>query len=185
MYTAHLLRISFPAAAATTGATVRSPLVRGQLEGWVRIRIAGQVDWKKLWMVVSSAGASSGTGSAGPGGVESVNGKRRMSSLFKSYDDAPPTSPGRPSIALYLSQKPKDRKRAFLTVNTVTQAFAVYPERPELIPRSTLIKIEGQFGDEEAVGHMKNQQGWVLAMPEIEGPAGLSSGEMLKWLIGE
>lgn len=66
----------------------------------------------------------------------------------------------------------------------MTQAFAVYPERPELISRSTLIKVEGRIGGEEAAGGMKNREGWLLLMPEIEGDK-VGAMEMLKWVVGE
>lgn len=66
----------------------------------------------------------------------------------------------------------------------VTQAFAVYPERPELINKSTLIKIEGQFANEELAREMINREGWILVMPDLEG-GNNQVGEMLRWIIGE
>lgn len=65
----------------------------------------------------------------------------------------------------------------------VTQVFAVYPERPELISRSTLVKLEGMLGEEEMAGGMRGREGWLLIMPESE-PGKLGSLEMLKWLVG-
>lgn len=87
-------------------------------------------------------------------------------------------------ISLYISNKPKDKKKAVLTMRDVTQAFAVYPERPELITRSTLVKVEGLLGDEEAASVMRSREGWLLIMPELEGGL-LQSVEMLKWITGE
>ncbi len=66
----------------------------------------------------------------------------------------------------------------------VSQVFAVYPERPELITRSTLIKIEGFLGDDELAGEWRSREGWLLLMPEVE-TGKLASLEMLKWLIGK
>jgi CCR4-NOT transcriptional complex subunit CAF120 len=161
------------------------------MEGWVRIRIAGQTDWKRMWMVVSAStdgtqrpdSPPSGTGTVG--GLRSPNTltkKKRMSTLFSR--DSAPTASSKPQILMFASQKPKDKKKPLLTLSHVTQAFAVYPERPELISRSTLIKMEGLFGVEETAGAMKSREGWLLLMPEPEG--GLSeSAEMLKWVVGE
>jgi len=68
-------------------------------------------------------------------------------------------------------------------MSAVTQAFAVYPERPELISRSTLMKLEGMFGEEEMAGGMKLREGWLMVLPEFEG-SNIRASEMLRWLIG-
>lgn len=112
--------------------------------------------------------------------------KKRMSSLF-SRDQSPPrsTSPSKPTITMYAGPKPRERKKPWLTLREVTQAFAVYPERPELITRSTLIKLEGLLGDEELAQSMKSREGWLLFMPELEGTSTNHAAEMLKWVIGK
>jgi CCR4-NOT transcriptional complex subunit CAF120 len=84
---------------------------------------------------------------------------------------------------MFAGPKPKDRRRPVLTFHNVTQAFAVYPERPDLISRSTLIKLEGLIGDEETAGDMGRREGWLLIMPELEGGLGQAE-EMLKWIVG-
>ena len=61
--------------------------------------------------------------------------------------------------------------------------FAVYPERADLISRSTLVKIEGLMGDEESAGAMKSREAWILIMPEAD-EGKLGPIEMLKWLVG-
>jgi CCR4-NOT transcriptional complex subunit CAF120 len=43
---------------------------------------------------------------------------------------------------MYAGNKTNDRKRVLYMALGVTQAFAVYPERPEIIQHSTLFKIE-------------------------------------------
>jgi CCR4-NOT transcriptional complex subunit CAF120 len=95
--------------------------------------------------------------------------------------------PPKATIFMYGGMKPKERKKPLLTLTDISQAFAVYPERPELIPRSTLIKVEGTFGDEDLAQSMKSREGWVLVMPLMEhlGPTGNQSTEMLKWVVGE
>ena len=106
-----------------------------------------------------------------------------MSSLF-SRDHSANSRPLHPMISFYASQKPKDRKKALLTMQDVTQAYAVYPERPELISKSTLIKVDGQFADEELAKEMKNREAYILFMPDTEGGQN-QVGEMLKWVIGQ
>ncbi|KAI0950970.1 hypothetical protein AcW1_008133 [Taiwanofungus camphoratus] len=165
IYTAHLIRITL-----NDGRETPSPLASGRLEGWVRIRIAGQTDWKRMWMVVNA-------------GSPNATRKKRMSHLF-SRERSPQRSvaPSKPMIQLLASPKPKDKKKPLLTMKDVTQAFAVYPERPEFITRSTLIKLEGLLGDEDIAAGMKLRECWVLVMPEFEGSNARAS-EMLKWLI--
>ncbi|KAI0078739.1 hypothetical protein K474DRAFT_801299 [Panus rudis PR-1116 ss-1] len=182
IYTAHLIRITLH-----DGRDAPSPLVRGRMEGWVRIRVAGQTDWKRLWMVISAGaphdGNSVSSTDIGPGSPHTPR-KKRMSNLF-SREKSPPRGQAivKPSIQLYISHKPKDRKKPVLTFRDVIQAFAVYPERPELISRSTLMKLEGSLGDEDMAGSMRNKEAWLLVMPELEGGNSRAS-EMLKWLIG-
>lgn len=166
-----------------TGRTAPSTLVRGRREGWVRIRIAGQTDWKHLWMVVTSGPtqeASGGSPQPTPPGPSQH--KRRISFFGRDNHQIQPPST-EPLITFYLSPKPKDRKRPFLNLRDVTQAFAVYPERPELINKSTLMKIEGTIGDEEVAMAMRKQEGWILIMPELE--TGVpQANETIRWLIG-
>ncbi|GLB40316.1 putative pleckstrin homology domain [Lyophyllum shimeji] len=183
IYTAHLIRITLNVPDAP------STLLRGRMEGWVRIRVAGQTDWKRMWMVVSAGegGPAERPGAVAMGSVPPpvarLPKKKRMSNLF-SRDSAPaqPTGPMKPMVSMYASPKPKDKKNALLTLKDVTQAFAVYPERPELISRSTLIKVEGAFGDEDVAGAMKSREGWLLIMPELEAGLG-QAAEMLKWVV--
>lgn len=174
---------------------VPTTLIRGRMEGWVRIRIAGQTDWKRGWMIVTAglegvvpverlpSNSEPGGGALSP---NTLIKKKRMSNIFSwdSTGSQQSAAPSKPSISVYASNKPKDRKKPLLTVQNVTQVFAVYPERPELISRSTLLKMEGLFGDEETAAAMKSREGWLLMMPEPEG--GLSeSAEMLKWIVGK
>ena len=205
IYTAHLIRITlndgeFIASEPPKdyefifliGRNAPTPLANGRLEGWVRIRIAGQTDWKRQWMVISAGnplghpdqGSISEQGHDRP---ESPNAprKKRMSNLF-SRDKNPgqPNLPARPMIQIFSSNRPRDKKKALLTIRSVSQAFAVYPERPELISRSTLMKLEGQLGDEEMAGVLKMREAWLLVMPELEG-ANTRASEMLRWIIGE
>ncbi|TFK49960.1 hypothetical protein OE88DRAFT_1645739 [Heliocybe sulcata] len=180
IYTCHLIRITLK-----EGANCPTTLAKGRMEGWVRIRVAGQTDWKRLWMVVA-AGTGSGRAPdtpSGEGRPESPTAprKKRRSTLFGREHS--PQQEG-PIISLHNSPKPKDKKRPVLTMQAVTQAFAVYPERPDLISRSTLIKLEGTIGEEEMAVSMRNRQAWLLVMPELEG-GNVQAAEMLRWLIAQ
>ncbi|KAH9928283.1 uncharacterized protein B0H18DRAFT_1117968 [Fomitopsis serialis] len=183
IYTAHLIRITL-----NDGRDAPSPLVNGKMEGWVRIRIAGQVDWKRMWMVVSVGGhpydgSSVSSVDHRPGSPTTPRRKKRISDLFvKERSPTRAAPPAKPIIHLVASPKPKDRKQPLLTMSAVTQAFAVYPERPELISRSTLMKLEGIFGEEEMAGGMKLREGWLMVLPEFEG-SNIRASEMLRWLI--
>lgn len=107
--------------------------------------------------------------------------KNRISGLFsRDKNDLPELA----NISLYSAQRGKDKKKPILIFSSVTQAFAVYPERPKLIPSSTLIKLEGTYGNDEMCGNMGGREGWMLMMPDLEGARSVS-GETLKWLIGE
>lgn len=174
------------------GRDTPTPLVHRRMEGWVRIRVAGQTDWKRLWMVISAAGghhlqdgSSMSSAEGGPRPVSPNAPRRKRISQIFMRDHSPPQSnlPAKPLIHFFQSPKPRDRKKAVLTMREVTQAFAVYPERPELISRSTLMKLEGYLGDEEIAANMRLREGWLLIMPELEG-TNTRASEMLKFLIG-
>jgi len=190
IYTGHLLRMSLSDHATGRWKEPYSTLVRGRLEGWVKVRVAGQTEWKRVWAVVSARGSSSvGEIDGRPMSPTNTLQKRsRMSSLFSSSARAssPPPSPvsGPAIIALYSGAKPKERKTPLLTVTDVTQAFSVYPDRVELINLSTLIKIEGRLGEQDYCDAMRGREGWMFMMPEAEGDK-LPPIEMLKWVIGE
>ncbi|KAI0749814.1 hypothetical protein C8Q80DRAFT_1232578 [Daedaleopsis nitida] len=185
IYTAHLIRITL-----NDGRSAPSSLTNGRLEGWVRIRIAGQTDWKRHWMVISAGsplghpehGSISSVGHERPGSPDAPR-KKRMSNIFLRDKNAGAVNlPARPMIQIYNGSRPKEKKKALLTMRAVTQAFAVYPERPELISRSTLMKLEGQLGDEEMAGSLKMREAWLLVMPELEG-TNTRASEMLRWII--
>ena len=194
MYTAHLIRITL-----NDGRNAPPTLIHGRLEGWVRVRIAGQTGWKRLWMCLSAGAIPNGTRSSTdvasitskssmtPGhnprnSTYTMPKKHRISGLFSR--DKPSDLPERANISLYIAPRGKDKRKALLTFDAVTQAFAVYPERPKLISSSALVKLEGTYGDEEMCANMKHREGWMLLMPDLEGARSVS-GEMLKWLIGE
>lgn len=176
IYTAHLIRTTQQAR------DIPSTLVRGRMEGWAQIRIACQTDWKRLWLVIQAGPDGDRPSSSGGYDGNEPPRKRRISSFFSRDHSPAQSSAQQPILLFYSSPKPKDRKRPLLTLQNVTQAFAVYPDRPELISKSTLIKVEGQFADDELVRDMKNREGWILVMPDTDKIQN-QAGELLKWII--
>jgi hypothetical protein len=108
--------------------------------------------------------------------------KRREFYLSDLFQGESNDLPKQATISLYDSPRGKGGRKPVLKFKAVTQAFAVYPEQPKLINGSTLIKLEGTYGDERMCANMKRRKGWMLLMPNAEDA---KSGEMLKWLIGE
>ena len=117
--------------------------------------------------------------------------KRRIPFFGRDNNQAQPPS-AEPCITFYLSPKSKDRKRPLLTLRDVTQAYAIYPERPELINKSTLMKIEGTYRDEEVAMAIRKREGYIFTMFELETGVitpELETGvpranETIRWLIG-
>jgi CCR4-NOT transcriptional complex subunit CAF120 len=185
VYTAHLIRINL-----NDAMNVASTLADGRLEGWVRVKVAGRTDWKRLWMCVSagaivdiapiSSRLSQIPGQNSRHSSYVTSKERGTSGLFSR--DRSNDLPERASISFYNSPRGKDKKKPPLTFEAVTQAFAVYPEMPNLTSSGTLIKLEGMYGDERMCADMRHREGWMLLMPDSEG---VGSGEMLRWLIGE
>jgi CCR4-NOT transcriptional complex subunit CAF120 len=158
-------------------------LVRGKMEGWARIRIAGQTDWKRVWISVQEGTGNDKPEAANTLAPPSATMKKKRVSLFSRDSGARNDLSPKPMIAMFASPRAKDRKKPIMTVLDVTQAFGVYPERPELISRSTLIKVEGTFGDDDIAANLRLREGWVFIMPEIEGTEQVK--QMLKWIVGK
>lgn len=162
------------------------------MEGWAEVRVGGTTEWQRVWLVVSAMGATgSGSIDAGRPGLGTGTGtgtikRNRMSTIFGKGPSS--NQSAQPTITIYTGEKAKDRKRARYTLTNVTQAFAVYPERPEIIQSSTLFKIEATVQDEEVKqnGNERRpaQDGYLLVMPETD-PTRPGSTEMLKWLVGQ
>lgn len=131
-----------------------STLQKGKLEGWAKVRISGSTEWQRLWVVISQM---SHTGSIDGGRPGSPNGsmkKNRLSGFLGGGKSSSSSSGhgsmmGGPAISMYPGNKSKDKKKLLYTTTRVTQAFAVYPERPEVINASSLFKIEGTIKDEQ------------------------------------
>jgi CCR4-NOT transcriptional complex subunit CAF120 len=129
-----------------------STLQKGKLEGWAKVRIGGSTEWQRLWVIISTSslsGSIDGGRSASPDG--SVR-KNRLSGFLGGSKSSSVSGHGpvwNPVISMYPGNKSKDKKKLLYTTTRVTQAFAVYPERPEVINASSLFKIEGTIKDEQ------------------------------------
>ncbi|KAF8604526.1 hypothetical protein BDV93DRAFT_522244 [Ceratobasidium sp. AG-I] len=202
IYTAHLLRVTpredqFLKEKEKAKAPHTS-LVRGKFEGWARVRVADQTNWQRLWVIITD-GTAQTHGASG-----SDTKKCRLSGLFphlshgyvgssgptswnKSSQANPNSSPTHindpPMIYFHTSNKPKELRTPILSVSSVSQAFAVYPERPNMITRSTLVKIEGRLGTEEGAGAIHGAEAWVLVMPEVESGQIAGPRKMLEWVV--
>ncbi|SPO29500.1 uncharacterized protein UTRI_04764_B [Ustilago trichophora] len=177
--------------------TIKSPLVKGKMEGWVKARFMGSTEWKKVWMVLTDhkpdefgkkkfwkLGSSGGDRSS----VMSINSVSKDAPGAPANDGKdlppPPGSNGAPGVASFFESK-KDKK-PFASLIYAAHAFAVYPSRPELVEGSSLFKIEGVFPSSSVLSatHRVRSTGWVMLMPELDtaGSKG-ANAEMMKWLI--
>jgi CCR4-NOT transcriptional complex subunit CAF120 len=157
--------------------------VDGQIQGHVWIRLAGQTDWRKLWMVVCQGKQLP---ALPPSADQPSSSHTRKSSLkfpFRKTHGRAVKSTADPIISFYSSQNSKEDENPVLTIRRITQTFAVFPHRQEWIKLSAIIKLEGTIGQEEMAQTMKGREGWLLMMPEVSS-ASHKSREMLKWITG-
>lgn len=142
LYTGHLLRIlqksNLPGNSGRQPfIEPRSPLVKGKLEGWVKVRFVGTAKWQKLFLVLTNYRPSERKRSFFGGNSSSniVNTMSSNSSLASHTSF--PTPPQPAAIASFYSQKnPKSSTKPVYTLTLATQAFAIFPERVELIGHS-------------------------------------------------
>jgi CCR4-NOT transcriptional complex subunit CAF120 len=116
IYTGHLIKVG--------GREPRSELVRGRMEGWVRVRVMGGTDWKRLWVVVSTPGS-------GEDGSKEDDKKSRRRSFFgigggdKEPEQIQEPNTGIAMASFYLEQRTVKNKTspAVLTITNITQAW--------------------------------------------------------------
>jgi CCR4-NOT transcriptional complex subunit CAF120 len=94
-------------------------LVKGRMEGWVRVRVMGGTDWKRLWLVISTPNASD---------AKEDDKKSRRRSIFgfgdKEKEVVQEPNTGVSMASFYLEQRtPKNKTSvAVLTITDVSQA---------------------------------------------------------------
>lgn len=90
IYTGHLLRTFVSGGRAPVVAGNDNPnwnepdfsLAKGAMEGWVRVRVMGTIEWKRLWLVLSAPVSASGNKSQDSTGEK----KRKSLFSFASHD---------------------------------------------------------------------------------------------------
>ncbi|KAK8850445.1 hypothetical protein IAR55_004363 [Kwoniella newhampshirensis] len=193
IYTGHLIQAG--------GREPRSELIKGRLEGWVRTRVMGGTDWKRLWMVLSTPGSDETSKD------EEKKGRRRsFFGMGEKEKEQPVQEPntGVSMASFYLEPRTAKNRTSVvsvLTITSVTQAYAVFPERLEVMAQSNLYKIVGRVSGEMVTieGRLRDS-GWALIMPEQPGegggsPSGHQNGNhaagdgtplsnMMRWVTG-
>ena len=96
-------------------------LVKGRMEGWVRVRVMGGTDWKRLWLVLSSPHNDE------PTKEEEKKSKRR--SIFGFGDKPQPEVVQEPNTGVNMASfytEPRTQKNrttpAVLTITNITQS---------------------------------------------------------------
>ena len=111
IYTGHLIKAG--------GREPKSNLVKGRMEGWVRVRVMGGTDWKRLWVVLSTPNA--------PEDKEDEK-KTRRRSFFglgeKEKEVVQEPNTGVSMASFYLEPRTMKNKTsvAVLTITNVSQA---------------------------------------------------------------
>ena len=169
IYTAHLIRTT-----VNDGRNAPSTLTDGRLEGWVRVKAHPyRGEWKRLWMCVSAATVANAV-------APSLQ-HRPWSSSYTASRGKSNDPPRKAGVFLYNGKRRGGEKGLVLEFSAITKAFAVYPERPELISTRAPIKLRGMYYERNS-RYGNKYKGCMLLMPDLEG-AGIE--EMLRWLIGE
>ncbi|RXK40642.1 hypothetical protein M231_02099 [Tremella mesenterica] len=177
IYTGHLIK--------SGGREPPHELVRGRMEGWVRVRVMGGTEWKRLWLVLSMPYTES----------HEDDKKSRRRSFFGIGDKAekePIQEPntGETMASFYpepRTQKNKTTLTSVLTITNVTQAYAVFPERLEVMSQSNLMKVVGHiYGELVTVETRLRDSGWALIIPEPVAESSTASplANMMRWVTG-
>lgn len=169
----------------------RSPLVKGRHEDWVQIRVPGDAEWRRAYLVVSD-------------GHTPAKSKRRLSSFMslssQQSNNLNDQGHGGPSASFYATKR---SKKPFLTYTNVTVAQAVFPEAEQLIPSTAVAKIEGfyywdmsEFPEAPEGLHLKEKlqlaklasgkgedHATTLLMPDQESASQDRQGAMLAWVL--
>ncbi|KAM0788423.1 hypothetical protein ACM66B_001559 [Microbotryomycetes sp. NB124-2] len=188
IYTGTLLGTREPKPNGWVGydAGLSSAASKGKFEGWLKIRLPGDTEWRRLWTVVLRGSA---TGSQQP---EQTKKNKRSSLLsFGKKQEAAPTIEGLPgngnfSTVAFYADKPSKKEQPLCIAQHLFYAAAIYPESEKLINRATLFKVEGTFLNPNdgyksgwGVGGRAEKQGYALLMLEEGDYMG-----MLEWIVG-
>lgn len=143
---------------------------RSRMEGWVRVRVMGGTEWRRLWLVLSTPRE---------GKEEEKKSKRRsFFGMGGREEEQVPSEPntGMVMASFYTEQRTSKNKTSvvpILTITNVSQTYAVFPERLEVMSQSNLFKVVGRIsGEMVTVEGRLRDSGWALLMPEHPENAG-------------
>lgn len=146
---------------------------RSRMEGWVRVRVMGGTEWRRLWLVLSTPRE---------GKEEEKKSKRRsFFGMGGREEEQVPSEPntGMVMASFYTEQRTSKNKTSvvpILTITNVSQTYAVFPERLEVMSQSNLFKVVGRIsGEMVTVEGRLRDSGWALLMPEHPENAGGAS----------
>ncbi|BEJ16455.1 hypothetical protein CspHIS471_0510600 [Cutaneotrichosporon sp. HIS471] len=165
------------------------PLVAGHLEGWVRVRVMGGIEWHRLWLVLSDPAATSSE-------TTGTQGKRRSSFFGLGHEKNEPIKEPNTGVTMASfynePRTSKNRTSSFpvITVTNVTQTYAMFPERLEVISQSNLMKVVGRVsGELVTIEGGLRESGWAMIMPEAPGGDNSTAankasplGTMMRWV---
>ncbi|GAA5858489.1 hypothetical protein JCM8547_007329 [Rhodosporidiobolus lusitaniae] len=208
IYTGSLLGLREPRPAGWQGfeAGLPSPgKPPGRFEGWIKARLPGDTEWRRVWVVVQRGSAvptrSSLVGGSTSPSAQQDDKRNRRSSLLSFgkknkqekhedivIDDVP--GDGAVSTVAFWAHKPTGGKKGSEPPLCIAQHIfyvaAIFPEAEALIENSTLFKLEGTFLNPAdgyrggwGVGGRGEKQGFALLMLEEGGAM-----DMLHWIVG-
>lgn len=167
IYTGHLVQSGGREPAVEVGKG------RSRMEGWVRVRVMGGTEWRRLWLVLSTPAE---------GKEEEKKSKRRsFFGMGGKEEEQVPSEPntGMVMASFYTEQRTSKNKTSvvpILTITNVSQTYAVFPERLEVMSQSNLFKVVGRIsGEMVTVEGRLRDSGWALLMPEHFENAGAAS----------
>ncbi|KAK4058448.1 hypothetical protein OIO90_000607 [Microbotryomycetes sp. JL221] len=188
IYTGTLLGTREPQPHGWSGydAGLSSASSKGKFEGWLKIRLPGDTEWRRLWTCVQR-----GTNIGTPLPEQAKKNKRSSLLSFGKKSETLPTIEGLPgngtfSTVAFYADKPSKKEQPLCIAQHLFYAAAIYPESEKLINRATLFKIEGTFLNPNdgfktgwGVGGRAEKQGYALLMLEEGDYMG-----MLEWIVG-
>lgn len=209
IYTGTLLGLREPRGLGWQGFDAGLPghnKVPGRFEGWIKARLPGETEWRRVWAVLQrgsnvpsrSSLVSGATSPTSPPGDEKRSRRTSLLSFGKKkqekneevvIEDLP--GDGAVSTLAFFDRKPVGGKKGgagdvpLCIAQHVFYTAAIFPESEKLLDHSTLFKIEGTFLNPTSgyklgwgVGGRGEKQGFALLMLEEGGVM-----DMLHWIV--
>lgn len=145
------------------------------MEGWCSLLLMDQRKWRKVWVVISSRSPQQQP--------LTIRARKRFSLLTALQNFAAPVMHDGPYIQISSTNSERHVRNPIVLVKSVTQATAVYPDKRELIPTSSILRVEGRFSSGPDVTEADEREGACLLMPDSR--QGITESEnLIKWLTG-